>query len=72
MKIIRIVSQSRRDMRVDIQCESCNHIEERVYAYDDDNFHQNVIPTMECKNCGKTSPENYRALKTKYDEFQQV
>ena len=72
MKIIKIVSQSRRDMWVDMQCESCNHIEKEVYAYDDDNFHQNVIPTMECKNCGKTSPENYKPLETKYHQFQQV
>jgi len=72
MKIIEIVSQSGKDMRVDMECESCNHIEERVYAYDDDNFHENVIPAMKCKNCGETSPKNYRPLKTKYDEFQQV
>ena len=72
MKIIKIVSQSRRDMEVDMQCESCNHIEGRVYVYDDDNFHENVIPAMKCKNCGETSPKNYRPLKTKYDEFQQV
>jgi uncharacterized Zn finger protein len=72
MKIIKILSQSRRDMRVDMQCESCNYIEERVYAYDDNNFHENVIPKIKCKNCGQTSPENYRPLKTKYKEFEQV
>jgi hypothetical protein len=72
MKIIKIVSQSRRDMEVDMQCESCNHIEKGVYAYDDDNFHENVIPAMECKNCGEISPKNYRPLEAKYHQFQQV
>ena len=42
MKIIEIISQSRRDMRANMQCESCNHIEEGVYVYDDANFHENV------------------------------
>ena len=68
MKIIKIVSQSRRDMRANMQCESCNHIEERVYVYDDDNFHKNVIPNMKCKKCGEKSPPNYEPLETKYPQ----
>ena len=72
MKIIEIISQSRRDMRVNMQCESCNHIEEGVYVYDDANFHENVIPDMKCKKCGEKSPKNYQPLNTRYPEFLQV
>lgn len=72
MKIIKIISQSRRDMRANMQCESCNHIEEQVYVYDDANFHENVIPNMKCEKCGEKSPKNYQPLNTRYPEFLQV
>ena len=53
MKIIRMLSQSRRDFRATYECEACHHLEDN-YGYDDRNFHDNVIPNMKCKNCGKT------------------
>lgn len=65
MKVKKIIWQHRRDFTAIYQCEHCNH-EEEDSGYDDENFHQNVIPNMKCKQCGKQSPENYRALTTKY------
>jgi len=66
MKIKRIISQHRRDFRAIYQCEHCDH-EHEDYGYDDDRFHQKVIPAMKCKQCGKSSPTDYSPLATKYD-----
>lgn len=65
MKIKVIVSQYRRDFRAVYECEHCGDTQEG-YGYDDENFHQNVIPKMECKKCGKIAPDTYRPLAAKY------
>ena len=67
MKIKEIKSQSRRDFTAVYVCEHCGHTE-NGYGYDDANFHDNVIPKMQCKECGKTSPDSYVANGTKYPE----
>lgn len=65
MRIKEITNQYRRDFTAIYECEHCGHTK-KSYGYDDDNFHGNVIPKMECEECGKTADENYRALTTKY------
>lgn len=65
MKIKEIESQSRRDFYAIYVCEHCGH-EKRGGGYDDDNFHCNVIRNMTCDKCGKTAPDNYRPMRTKY------
>ena len=67
MKIKKITDQMRRDFWAIYECEHCGH-EKKGSGYDDANFHKNVIPEMECKECGKTSSEDYRPLTTKYPE----
>lgn len=67
MKIKKIVSQHRRDFTAVYECEHCQATHEGD-GYDDGHFHANVIPKMECKECGKTSPEDYRALTTKHPD----
>lgn len=54
MHIKKKVGQSRRDFTAVYQCEHCDH-ERTSTGYDDANFHQNVIPAMECQECGKTA-----------------
>lgn len=71
MKIKKILSQHRRDFRAIFECEHCN-AEYEMGGYDDANFHQNVIPTFICRECGKRAPEDYRALTTKYPEGYQI
>ena len=71
MKIKRITSQHRRDFQAVYECEHCG-FEESSYGYDDANFHENVIPYMICKSCGKQADKDYRPLNTKYSEHQQV
>lgn len=65
MKIKKIVSQHRRDFTAIYECEHCGH-EKEGSGYDDANFHENVIPTMECKSCGATADGSYRPLSPKY------
>jgi transcription elongation factor Elf1 len=71
MQIKKITSQNRRDFQAIYECEHCGH-EESGYGYDDSNFHKNIIPNMECKQCGKKAESNYRPLTTKYPEGVQV
>lgn len=65
MRILNILSQTRRDFHATYVCEHCNHTQ-TGYGYDDNNFHDNVIPNMKCDSCGKTSPEDYQPLAPKY------
>ncbi len=75
MKIIKFISQYRRDFRADFQCEGCGYIEKNKSGYDDENFHKNVIPTLKCPNCGKSGIDlgvEYRPFATKYPEGMQL
>ena len=67
MKINKILSQHRRDMKLEMICEHCGAIEVRS-GYDDEHFHKNVIPAMICKKCGRVATPDYRPLTTKYPE----
>lgn len=67
MKIKKITEQIRRDFQAVYECEHCGH-EYNGYGYDDRNFHNNVIPNMECLSCGNKSGDDYRPLATKYPD----
>lgn len=71
MRIKKIISQHRRDFWADFECEHCGHMEYKR-GYDDENYHNNVIPNMECKKCGEKAETNYRPLATKYPEGYQI
>lgn len=71
MRIKEITHQHRRDFRAIYECEHCGHTENGG-GYDDANFHQNVIPQIECNKCGQKADENYRPLQTKYPEGFQI
>ena len=70
VKIKNFNLQHRRDFWADMVCEHCGHVEKDVKGYDDDFFHQNVIPNKECKNCGKKAPDDYIPMKTKYEAYE--
>lgn len=67
MRIKEIITQARRDFKAVYECEHCGFTY-RATGYDDTNFHENVIPEMLCKKCGKTADKSYRPLKTKYPD----
>ena len=72
MKIAEITSQNRRDFRAVMECESCGYMQENVSGYDDEHFHENVIPKMKCPECDEVAPESYRPMTTKYNKNQIV
>jgi len=75
MKIKKILNQNRRDFWADFECENCGSIEKNVSGYDDRNFHDNVIPNMKCKKCGKSRNDLsviQKVTETKYPEWQIV
>lgn len=71
MKIKQIKSQNRRDFYAIYECEYCGDSHESS-GYDDSYFHNQVIPKMVCKHCGKTSGDDYRPLATKYADSVQI
>ena len=71
MKIDRIISQIRRDFIAVMICEHCRDTKE-IRGYDDSYYHREVIPKMKYQKCGKTSPDNYRPLTTKYPDGVQI
>jgi hypothetical protein len=60
MKIKEIIDQHRRDFRAVYMCEFCDK-EFVSGGYDDDNFHQHVVPNFRCGDflrwpgCGKST-----------------
>ncbi len=53
MKIKEILSQNRNDFTAMMVCEHCGEEHKLTTGYDDANYHDNVIPKMVCKKCGK-------------------
>lgn len=71
MKINKSLYQHRRDFRAIYECEHCGFRKEDS-GYDDNYFHNEVIPSMMCEKCGKTADESYRPLTPKYAEGVQI
>jgi len=75
MKVIRRYNQMRRDLHIDMECESCGTKDTYGNAYDDQNFWVNVVPDFKCPECGKSTkdlglePTN---TSTRYPEGMQV
>lgn len=77
MKLIKILSQHRRDFKGQYKCEFCDHIEidKSMDSYDDRNYHDNIIPNIKCPKCNKsTISENgvVDETPTKYPEGFQI
>jgi len=75
MKVIREYNQHRRDLIIDMKCESCGKEENHRYAYDDRNFWDNVVPNFKCPTCDKSSNDlniNHEKIETKYPEYLQI
>lgn len=71
MRIDKIISQHRRDFQAIYKCEHCGWAHES-YGYDDDYFHQNVVPKMQCESCDKKAGADYVPRQTKYKECEVV
>ena len=67
MKIQKILTQHRRDFTAMLVCEHCEATQKLDGGYDDEFYHNRVIPSIKCKACGEKAPEDYRPLAPKYD-----
>lgn len=68
MHIVEKISQHRRDFSAWIQCEFCEAEKVKMdRGYDDMNFHQNVIPNIECDSCGRKGSENPKGPRSSPD-----
>lgn len=77
MKLFKIISQIRRDFKGSYKCEFCGSIEtdKGMDSYDDRFYHDNVIPSMECKSCNKSTKKDGGTIDnipTKYPEHYQI
>lgn len=54
-----------------ICCPHCGY-EKEDWGYDDNYFHQKVIPDMKCLKCGKTENSDYVPRQTKYPENMEI
>lgn len=68
MRILKKISQNRRDFSAVLVCEHCEATQELKSGYDDTHYHENVIPVIKCAVCGKTASSDYEPQATKYPE----
>lgn len=71
MRILKIIGRNRRDFSAIFKCEHCGD-EITCTGYDDSHFHNNIVPDMDCSECGKKSPDSYQPLTPKYPDHAQV
>lgn len=53
MKLEEVTWQNSNDFKGILRCEHCDSTQFMDYGYQDDNFHNNVIPAIVCISCGK-------------------
>ena len=75
MRVTRRYDQYRRDLSIDMQCESCGTDDSYDDAYDDRNFWDNVVPEFKCPSCGKSTKDlglDVQSISTVYPEGMQI
>ena len=75
MKVIKRYNQHRRDLWIDLKCESCGATDTKKNAYDDRRFWDEVVPNMKCPGCGKSTKDlglEPDIMPTKYPEGMEV
>lgn len=53
MKIQELTFEAGRDFHAVMECEHCGVTQQNDSGYHDSNYHEQVIPGMFCKSCGK-------------------
>lgn len=75
MRVTRRYNQHRRDLSIDMECESCGATASYGGAYDDRNFWDNVVPGFKCMECGKSTKDQGlepEIMPTKYPDGMQL
>lgn len=58
MYIYEMIDKHRNDFRAIMKCEHCNHNQNLSTGYDDEYYHNKVIPAMKCSSCGMSSNDS--------------
>lgn len=53
MRLFKIKDQLGNDFWAEYKCPHCGHTTKEIQGYMDKFYFKNVIPNMECPNCGK-------------------
>lgn len=53
MKIKTVLTHHRNDFTATLACEHCGHEYHLLNGLDKANYHNHVIPAMQCGNCGR-------------------
>lgn len=64
MKIKQRTWQHRNDFSALMECEHCGHVQKLTSGYDDNFYHDRVIPAMHCSGCGKNRAGNVKTPST--------
>lgn len=70
-----MISQHRRDFKAELTCESCNNTQILNTGYDDDYYHNNVLPNMKCTKCNESTISSNKPIEpqqTRYPEGFQI
>lgn len=62
MKIKQIMSRHRNDFYAKYECEHCDHVTKEESGYNDDRFHNDVIPAWHCSECDKNRAGDCNAV----------
>lgn len=53
MKIQKVTWSMGNDFSANLVCEHCGHVQQINRGYNDSFYHNRVIPTITCEDCGK-------------------
>ena len=54
MKIKMVTFKHGNDFAATLECEHCQNLQELHTGYNDNYYHENVLPEISCKKCGKS------------------
>jgi len=69
MKIKAITSQIRNDLYGVLVCEHCGEEEKLIGGYDDDFWHNQVLPKRYCQHCEKNRAGDLRPKPTNMEKL---
>lgn len=55
MHIIKFLSRHRRDFSAQLKCESCGAEDKLTTGYDDEYYHNEVLPNRRCPQCQEST-----------------
>lgn len=65
MFIRKYKTQHRRDFTALLECEGCKHQENLETGYDDEYYHNEILPNRKCPNCGETTNTLDNGIRTR-------